>query len=185
MGRRGAVKRSSQPGVDEHSSPVSATIEELVSSYRATLGQFLRNMHGVPAIDCEDLLQEIFARYLPLRHTVRTSPLAYLKKIATSSAVDYHRRRIRTLQAEASFAETRGRGRSPSSEDRILASLDLARVLAAIKGRCLDIFAALLIHGETQAEYAERTCEPLGTIAARLSRCLTKARRALRPGSSS
>jgi RNA polymerase sigma-70 factor (ECF subfamily) len=148
-------------------------LERLYEQYGAMSYSIAYRITGESAA-AEDAVQEAFlgvwrnaARYIDARGTVRT----WLLSIVHHRAIDSIRRRRPTIELPETEARLPPNLTMPDTWAEVAAGLDRATVqaaLARISGVQREAIELAYFAGLTQAEIAERTGVPLGTVKGRL-----------------
>ena len=153
----------------------------------APLARFAQHL-GVPVADSEDVVQEALIRLL--RHAadldVSRNPLAWLRRVVYSTAMDYHRRARRRPQSLPLPADWEVL--ASSEQERLLTEqaetrATLAWVAVGLRHLPTAERAALLRKGlgYTDAEQAVALGLPLGTVKSRIRRGRGRLTAALAP----
>ncbi len=161
-------------------------LAELYDRYAPLLLAVARRILGSPA-DAEEVLQESFLqawnqaeRYDSGRSSVST----WLVLIARSRALDRLRqRRSRERTAAAAEAEPKAPETSARFDENVLTQERRRRVrkaMAALPVEQKEVLELAFFGGLSQAEIAERTRTPLGTVKTRALLAMKKLRRDLR-----
>src|SRR5262245_17792912 len=148
------------------------------------MGLAFRIVHNTS--DAEDVVQEVFSQawrtapnYQPSRGTV----VGWLLMMARTRAIDRLRSR-QTRRDAANGPDLEGLAAdTPPVSEQLIASQQAARVREAMTALPVEQRTALELayfEGLTQAEIAERTQTPLGTVKTRIRTALTSLRRSVR-----
>jgi len=129
--------------------------------------------------DAEDVFQEVFARAYEhlgsLRDDAAIRP--WLAQLTRRLAID----RLRSARREhADEAAIESAEASAENEiERLDEAMSVHQAMAALPDNCREILDRFFAQDQTYAEIASALEIPMGTIASRISRCLTKLRTAL------
>jgi RNA polymerase sigma-70 factor, ECF subfamily len=153
---------------------------------RAAFGQlyvrYARMVHGVllakvPAVDVDDLVQDVFIRALRRLPTLRENGSfgAWLAAIARNVAHDYHRRSVpaEALRDDTAEEETQGGTSSPEQDGPSTAILEAVMSLPATYRETLIL---RLVEGMTGPEIAARTGMTHGSVRVNLHRGMEQLR---------
>jgi RNA polymerase sigma-70 factor (ECF subfamily) len=127
--------------------------------------------------DAEDVFQDVFARAFERLPSLR-EPAAvqgWVAQLTRNACVDRLRSAERVSATDADLAAT--------AIDETVAELDLAmdvhRALGQLPEQCGDVLDRFFARDQSYATIAEETGLAMGTIASRVSRCLTRLRELL------
>lgn len=164
-------------------------IAELVRHYDHLVDYLRRHigLRGGDRAHARDVLHDIYVELVeaPPLVTVRT-PLAFLRRVASRRAIDFHRAEatyrthVQSLDERSEIADEYADAQDPA---RIVAGRQRLNVLAAAIGalppRCRDVFVMHKIHELPQAEVAARLAISLKTVEKHLRLGMQACRRAL------
>ncbi len=151
----------------------------LLARYRRMLIARIQGIHGVPAQDTGDVLQDVAFRLLRQRQGIQYGP-RFLSILADAASCDYHRRRIAQARAFGAFAREHAHSASTADVENAAAQrIDMQRALALAKGRCYKLLTTVLLDRTSHSEYATAMGVPRGSIGPTIARCLDKLRRHL------
>lgn len=146
----------------------------------STVLQVLHNPH-----DAEEVVQEVFAQLwkkAAMYSEERGKPITWLTTLARNRAIDRFRsrdRRQRLYDGYQQEPEIYKGWQAPSPSGEVETGELAARVRSAVMQLSPDqrqVIQMACLEGLTQAEIAERTGAPLGTVKARIRRGLGKLR---------
>ena len=126
--------------------------------------------------DAEDVFQDVFARAYQRLDSLRDSESvrAWLAQLTRRLCID--RLRAASREQPAELAEQEG---VDERIEELTESLALHEALAALPDNCREILDRFFARDESYRTIAEALDLPAGTIASRISRCLTRLRRHL------
>jgi RNA polymerase sigma-70 factor (ECF subfamily) len=126
--------------------------------------------------DAEDVFQEVFARAYEhldrLRDDAAIRP--WLAQLTRRLAVDRLRVSSREQVDEAALEIVDGQ--ASAELDRLDTAMSVRQAMQGLSEDCQEILDRFFARDESYATIAEATGIPMGTIASRISRCLTKLR---------
>ena len=164
----------------------AAALGLLYDRYGRVMFGVLYRLLGSPE-PAEEVAQDAFhavwrraATYDPDRGSVRT----WLLTIARNAAIDWRRTKGKRIEREAAIDEAAELVEEQRVDDRVIASLRAERVRAAVESLPDEQRVVLSLaywSGLSQAEIAERTGAPLGTVKSRVRLGMLKLRESLRP----
>lgn len=144
---------------------------ELVSRYSRYVFAICTQAFRLSQEDAEDVFQDVFARAYQRLHTLR-EPAAlrsWLAQLTRRTCIDHLR--ATAHEGSAEIPET-------AEIDRRLADVDEAvtvhQALAQLDEPCRDILDRFFVRDESYRTIASVLGIPAGTIASRISRCLSK-----------
>jgi RNA polymerase sigma factor (sigma-70 family) len=148
----GKASRSGQREAD------FAAVDALSREYRPALVRYFER-RGVPAMDAEDVAQDVFDRLARREGVSGIEKLErYLFETAANAAVDYHRRaKSRGRKGQVVFDESLHAPQGGSPEAAYLAQQELAQVLVALRElpeRTRHIFVLARLENIKQVEIA-------------------------------
>ena len=163
----------------------AAALGLLYDRYGRVMFGVLYRLLGSPE-PAEEVAQDAFhavwrraATYDPDRGSVRT----WLLTIARNAAIDWRRTKGKRIEREAAIDEAAELVEEQRVDDRVIASLRAERVRAAVESLPEEQRVVLSLaywSGLSQAEIAERTGAPLGTVKSRVRLGMLKLRESLR-----
>ncbi|MFM2178816.1 MAG: hypothetical protein RL015_2914 [Verrucomicrobiota bacterium] len=140
----------------------------------ATISNVLNDHH-----DTEDVMQEVMVQLWNKAHLYeprKGKPLTWLTTMARNRAIDRIRSKQRRSRLNDDF-EVESRGVQPEFDESGLEILEskerdsiLMRAVNKLNPDQREAIQLAYLTGLTQAEVAERLCEPLGTVKARIRR---------------
>lgn len=149
-------------------------------AWRELVERFSRYVYAIcvqafrlPEHDAEDVFQEVFARVYEKLETLRDDEAfrPWVGQLTRRCCIDRMRSGGREEAAET-LPET--------ADDDVLGKLeesfDVHEALAALPGNCQEILDRFFARDESYRTIGEALELPAGTIASRISRCLTKLR---------
>lgn len=153
----------------------------LLDRYAAVLLYRIQRLHGVPAQDAEDVLQDTYRRFVKARRKVKHVG-GVLKLMAERASIDYHRKRNHDKRLTEDYLKERFPRPYPfkSGEARFLDKLDIQLALSAARGGCRELFDRIFLRGSTHAEFAEEKGVGRGNVGTTLARCIQQVRRTFR-----
>jgi len=129
--------------------------------------------------DAEDVFQEVFARAYEhldrLRDDAAIRP--WLAQLTRRLAVDRLRAASRE-QADEAALELADQ-RADAELDRLDVAMSVRQAMLALSEDCQEILDRFFARDQSYADIAQALDIPMGTIASRISRCLTKLRTTL------
>ena len=150
-------------------------------AWRVLVERFSRYVYAIavqgfrlPEHDAEDVFQDVFARAYERLGTLRDDDALrpWLAQLTRRACIDRLRAQAREVPSEMDVEET--------GADDMLASLDDAfavrQALTQLPGHCGEILDRFFARDESYRQIGEALALPSGTIASRISRCLTKLR---------
>ncbi len=154
-----------------------AAWEELVDRYARYVYAIAARVYRLEPGDAEDVFQEVFARVFERLGTLRDGEALrpWIAQTTRRCAVDALRRNGREKTADE----------LPDGIDEGLAQLDEAltvhAALASLSPDCREILDRFFARDESYRTIGEELDLPSGTIASRISRCLSRLRDVLEP----
>ena len=149
---------------------------ELVERYSRYVYAIAVQGFRLPEHDAEDVFQDVFARVYErlddLRDEAAVRP--WIAQLTRRICIDRLRATRRELPAELDEQE-----RSDDVLERIDEALWIHEGLAHLPGNCREILDRFFARDESYRTIGDALELPAGTIASRISRCLTRLRRAL------
>jgi RNA polymerase sigma-70 factor, ECF subfamily len=152
-------------------------LRDLYDDLGASVFGFLRHALGDRGA-AEDVMQQVFLEVWqrgPDFDPRLGSPLTWVMTIARSRAIDHLRRRIPEPRDPAGAEEHR----SDFELDELLERWRLAALLGRLPVQEADVLRRRFYDGRSQAEIAEETGVPLGTVKSRMVAGLARLREAL------
>jgi RNA polymerase sigma factor (sigma-70 family) len=149
---------------------------ELVERFSRYVYAIASQAYGLRGEDAEDVFQEVFARVYERLDTLRSNDAVrpWIAQLTRRCAVD----RLRAAKREVAVEEV-----SEEAAEETIAELDEAMTvrdaLAGLSPECADILDRFFSRDESYRTIGEALDLPAGTIASRISRCLSKLRRQL------
>jgi RNA polymerase sigma-70 factor (ECF subfamily) len=129
--------------------------------------------------DAEDVFQEVFARAYEHLGTLRDDEAIrpWLGQLTRRLAID----RLRAVRREQPGVESLEdiEGRADIELERIELALGVQAAMATLPEHCREILDRFFAREQSYQEIATALEIPMGTIASRISRCLTKLREQL------
>ena len=127
--------------------------------------------------DAEDVFQDVFTRTYTHLHTVRDDAAIrpWIGQLTRRLAID----RLRSAGREQPTEETDVVGAPDAELERIDLALDVHRAMDQLPEHCQEILDRFFARDESYQTIAAALGIPAGTIASRISRCLTKLRSAM------
>lgn len=163
----------------------AAALGELYDRYGRVVFGVLYRLLGSPE-PAEEVAQDAFHAvwrradtYRPDRGSVRT----WLLTIARNAAIDWRRTKGKRIEREAAIDEAAELVEEQRVDDRVIAGLRAERVRAAVDSLPEEQRVVLSLaywSGLSQAEIAERTGAPLGTVKSRVRLGMIRLRESLR-----
>ena len=150
---------------------------ELVERFSGYIYGILNRGFRMAEHEAEDVFQEVFARLYEKLDTLRddASVRFWIGQTTRRLAIDRYRESSRESPSVA--ADLPEQAEIDAHLERLDAALDVRRELAALPENCRDILTHFFIRDESYATIAEILEVPPGTIASRISRCLSKLRK--------
>lgn len=129
--------------------------------------------------DAEDVFQEVFARTYEHLDRLREdgSIRPWLAQLTRRLAVDRLRAASRE-QADENTVEILDR-QAVAELDRLDLAMSVRQAMLALSEDCREILDRFFAQDQSYSDIASATGVPMGTIASRISRCLTKLRTTL------
>jgi RNA polymerase sigma-70 factor (ECF subfamily) len=149
-------------------------------AWRLLVERFSRYVYAIcvqafrlPEHDAEDVFQEVFARVYEKLETLRDDEAfrPWVGQLTRRCCIDRMRSGTREEPAEE-VPETAAEDALGEIEE----SFDVHEALAALPGNCQEILDRFFARDESYRTIGEALELPAGTIASRISRCLTKLR---------
>jgi RNA polymerase sigma factor (sigma-70 family) len=156
------------------------------SAWEALVQRFSRYVHAIATQayrlsedDAEDVFQEVFARTYEHLERLRDDDAIrpWIGQLSRRLSIDRLRVGGRE-QPEVDVIEGVDDGALRELE-RLEEALTVHQAMATLPENCRDILDRFFAQGQSYAEIANALGLPMGTIASRISRCLTKLRSAL------
>jgi RNA polymerase sigma factor (sigma-70 family) len=147
---------------------------ELVERFSRYVLAIATQAFRLSQVDAEDVFQEVFARAYTHLHTLRDDEAIrpWIGQLARRLAID----RLRVAGREQP-AEQLPENASPDPElDRIELALDVHEAVRQLPKHCQEILDRFFARDQSYQTIAAELNLPSGTIASRISRCLTKLR---------
>ena len=149
---------------------------ELVERFSRYVFAIATQAYGLRGQDAEDVFQDVFTRVFERLDTLRSDDAVrpWIAQLTRRCAVD----RLRSAQREQPVDEL-----PEEWSDETVAHLDEAMVvrdaLATLTPECADILDRFFTRDESYRTIGDALDLPAGTIASRISRCLSKLRERL------
>ncbi len=126
--------------------------------------------------DAEDVFQEVFARAFEHLGTLRADEAIrpWLGQLTRRLAIDRLRAAGREQPSGDAFEPVEGR--ADAELERIELALGVRAAMATLPEHCQEILDRFFAREQSYQEIAAALEIPMGTIASRISRCLTKLR---------
>jgi RNA polymerase sigma-70 factor (ECF subfamily) len=130
--------------------------------------------------DAEDVFQEVFARTYEHLERLRSDEAIrpWIGQLARRLAVDRLRLKARELPGLDESLEATDAGAARELE-RLELALSIRDAMGALPENCQEILDRFFARGESYHEISAALNIPMGTIASRISRCLSKLRQLL------
>jgi len=129
--------------------------------------------------DADDVFQEVFARTYERLGELRSDGAIrpWIGQLTRRLAID----RIRLSQREQPGVEVAESIEADGEREleRLELALEVREAMATLPENCQEILDRFFARGQSYQEISESLQIPMGTIASRISRCLTKLRRQL------
>jgi RNA polymerase sigma-70 factor (ECF subfamily) len=129
--------------------------------------------------DAEDVYQEVFARTYEHLDRLRSDEAIrpWIGQLTRRLAID----RLRVERREQSVAPLLDtlEGDAEQELERLEVALGVREAMATLPPHCQEILDRFFARGESYQEISSALQLPMGTIASRISRCLTKLRQQL------
>jgi RNA polymerase sigma factor (sigma-70 family) len=151
-----------------------AAWNELVERFSRYVLAIATQAFRLPQADAEDVFQEVFARTYTHLHTLRNDDAIrpWIGQLTRRLAID----RLRSSGREQPV-EHLPESASPDPElARIEQALDVHQAMSHLPAHCQEILDRFFAHDESYQTIAVALDLPSGTIASRISRCLSKLR---------
>jgi RNA polymerase sigma factor (sigma-70 family) len=132
--------------------------------------------------DAEDVFQEVFARAYEHLATLRAaeSIRPWIGQLTRRLAID--RLRVSGREQVSSDALEQVEGRADTELERIEVALAVHAAMATLPEHCQEILDRFFAREQSYQQIAAELQVPMGTIASRISRCLSKLRQQLGEG---
>lgn len=155
---------------------------ELVAIHSRYVYAIIRHGFRISDRDAEDLFQDTFARVFESLETLRDDAAlqGWVGQIARNLCLDHLRRSRDTAPLDE--AATAASAAPLAEVDRALA---LHQAMAGLPPHCAEILDRFFCRDETYQTIGAELAIPPGTIASRISRCLSKLRETISQGSKS
>jgi RNA polymerase sigma-70 factor, ECF subfamily len=148
---------------------------ELVVRFSRYVLAIATQAYRLPQHDAEDLFQEVFSRVYSQLHTLRddTAIRPWIGQLTRRLAID----RLRRASNREAPTEILPEEASPDAElERIDLALDIHEAMAGLPPHCQEILDRFFARDESYVQIADALELAAGTIASRISRCLTRMR---------
>lgn len=152
-----------------------AAWDELVHRYSRYVFAIAAQAYRLPEPDAEDVFQEVFSRVYSRLDTLRDDDAlrAWIGQLTRRLAID----RLRLASNRESPTEEPCDPDAPDDElERIDLALDVHEAMRHLSGECQEILDRFFARDESYQTIARELDLPAGTVASRISRCLTKLR---------
>ena len=155
-----------------------AAWEELVDRYARYVHAIVTRVYRLDPRDAEDAFQEVFARVFERLDTLRDAEAfrPWIAQMARNCAVDLLRRSGREIPTEDLDDEI------DESIARLDEALTVQSALDRLPVECHEILDRFFCRDESYRTIGVELELPAGTIASRISRCLSRLRDVLEPG---
>ena len=154
-----------------------AAWNELVNRFSRYVFAITTRVYRLPQHDAEDVFQDVFARTFErldeLRDDAAVRP--WIATLTRRLCVD----RLRTGAREQPFDEPLDPGETDNAIETLDEALAVHEGLKSLPEHCGEILDRFFARDESYRTIGEALDLPPGTIASRISRCLTKLRREL------
>ena len=135
--------------------------------------------YRLPEHDAEDVFQEVFARTYEHLDRLRSDEAIrpWIGQLTRRLAID----RLRLGRREQTGVELNETIESDAVQEleRLELALGVREAMSSLPEHCQDILDRFFARDESYQEISDALQIPMGTIASRISRCLTKLRRQL------
>jgi RNA polymerase sigma factor (sigma-70 family) len=157
------------------------------SAWAALVERFSRYVYAIclqayrlSSADAEDVFQEVFARTFERLDDLRDDGAIrpWIGQLTRRLAIDRLRAAARDQATPADVIESFD-GRADDATERIDRALAVHDAMGSLPEGCREVLDRFFARDESYAQIAEATGLAMGTIASRISRCLTKLREAL------
>lgn len=152
----------------------------LVERFSRYVYAIVAQAYRLPEHDAEDVFQEVFARTYEHLGRLRSDEAIrpWIGQLSRRLAVDRLRLRGREQPGfDESFAEVEGN--AARELERLELALGVREAMKALPDNCQDILDRFFARDQSYQEISQALNVPMGTIASRISRCLTKLRHLL------
>jgi RNA polymerase sigma factor (sigma-70 family) len=148
---------------------------ELVERFSRYVYAICTQAFRLPAADAEDVFQEVFARAYQRLDSLRDDAAVrpWLAQLTRRLCIDRLRAASRELPSGEEDVEAAG---SEETLALLEEALDLHEALATMPEHCQEILDRFFARDESYRTIGEALDLPAGTIASRISRCLTRLR---------
>jgi RNA polymerase sigma factor (sigma-70 family) len=146
---------------------------ELVDRFQRYIFAILTHAYRLPRHDAEDVFQEVFSRAFDKLETLRNDEAIkpWLAQMARRAAVDHFRTSGKEIPVEI-LPE----GGVDRELERLDEALAVQQALEQLPESCQEIIDRFFARDESYRTIGESLGIPPGTIASRISRCLSKLR---------
>jgi RNA polymerase sigma-70 factor (ECF subfamily) len=180
------------PGADlSDAALVRACRDGQVEAWPLLVERFARYVHAIATqayrlseFDAEDVFQEVFARTYEHLDRLRDDSAirAWIGQLTRRLAID--RIRARAREQPDDDALERADTHAEAEMDRIEQALAVRQAMAGLPDSCREILDRFFAGDQSYAQIAQELELPMGTIASRISRCLTKLKTTFEPARS-
>ncbi len=162
----------------------SAAWGQLVEGYSGYVYAIVGRGFRLGDHDAEDVFQEVFARLFEKLETIRDDSAVrfWIGQTARRLAIDKLRASGREAPAFDPELMNETMGADDSELGRLEVSLDIRAAVDELPEACREVVVRFFLRDESYAQIGDAMDIPPGTIASRISRCLTKLREALGAG---
>jgi RNA polymerase sigma factor (sigma-70 family) len=153
-----------------------AAWRELVERYARYVHAIVSRVYGLQGADAEDAFQEVFVRVYERLGTLRNPEALrpWLAQTTRRCCVD----RLRGRSVDP-LADDLQEVAAADEIELLDEALDVRQALASLSPECADVLDRFFCRDESYHQIAAALDLPSGTIASRISRCLTKLRATL------
>jgi RNA polymerase sigma-70 factor, ECF subfamily len=152
----------------------------LVERFSRYVYAIVAQAYRLPEHDAEDVFQEVFARAYEHLGRLRSDEAIrpWIGQLSRRLAVDRLRLRARE---QPGFDESleEAEGNATLEIERLELALGVREAMKALPDNCQDILDRFFARDQSYREISQELRVPMGTIASRISRCLTKLRQLL------
>ena len=154
---------------------------ELVERFSGYVYAILSRGFRMAEHDAEDVFQEVFARLYEKLDGLRDDGAirSWIGQTARRLAIDRYRAAGR--ESPSADDELPDPGQLDAQLEGLDQALDVRRALASLPEHCGEVLTRFFIRDESYQTIADEMEIPTGTIASRISRCLSKLREQLAP----
>lgn len=152
----------------------AAAWPELVERYSRFVYAIATRVYRLDGADAEDVFQDVFARVYTHLDRLRAPDALrpWIGQLTRRTAIDHLRRAAREEPVEAPREE----GAEDAGYARVELALDVHAALDELSPDCREALDGFFARDLSYAAIAAELGVPVGTIASRISRCLTQLR---------